>query len=181
LLAASDTKRALGRRGAQLVREGQLIFLDGGPGQVELARDLARDLRITVATISPVVAAELEHHAAEVILIGGRLSRYSMVSAGAIAMEASLRLSPDVFFLGVTAIHPGLGLSTDDVEEAAIKRTISVRSAETWAMATAEMLEATSRHRVIGVSELTGLIVPAGLEDAVTPYRELNVEVIEAA
>jgi hypothetical protein len=48
-------------------------------------------------------------------------------------------------------------------------------------MATAEMLEATSRHRVIGVSELTGLIVPAGLEDAVTPYRELNVEVIEAA
>jgi DeoR/GlpR family transcriptional regulator of sugar metabolism len=181
LLAASDTHAALGRRGAQLVRGGQLVFLDAGPAQVELARALPRELGITVATHSPAIALELEHHAAEVILVGGRLSRYSMISAGAIAMEAIVRLSPDVFFLGVTALHSGLGLSTGDAEEAAIKRTISVRSAQTWVMATPEMFETTSPHRVIGVSELTGFIVPAGIEDAVAPFRELNVEVIEAA
>ena len=181
MLAASDTERALGRRGALLVHEGQLVFLDAGQEQVELARTLPRDLRVTIATHSPAIAAELQHHQAEVILIGGRLSKDAMVSVGAIAMEAISRLSPDLFFLGVTALHSGLGLSTGDAEEAAIKRTISVRSAETWVMATAEKFDAVSPHRVIGVSELTGIIVPSGLADAVAPYRELNVEVIEAA
>jgi hypothetical protein len=50
----------------------------------------------------------------------------------------------------------------------------------TFAMATADAFTAVAPHRVIGVTELDGLIVPAGLEDAAAPYRELNVEVIEA-
>jgi len=178
---ASDEKRLLGRRGAQLVREGQLVFLDGGTTNAELVRALPRDLKVTIATHSPTIAAGLEHHAAEVILIGGRQYKHSMVSVGAIAMEAIIRLSPDIFFLGVTGLHSGLGLSTGDAEEAAIKRTVSVRSAETWVMATAAKFDVVSPHHVIGVKELTGLVVPAGLAEATTPYRDLHVEVIEAA
>jgi DeoR/GlpR family transcriptional regulator of sugar metabolism len=91
-MPASDTGRALGRRGAQLVREGQLVFLDGGPAQRELARALPQALNVTIATHSPSIAAELQHHAAEVILVGGRIHKPSMVSVGAIAMEAITRL-----------------------------------------------------------------------------------------
>ena len=154
---------------------------DGGTTNAELVRALPRDLKVTIATHSPTIAAGLEHHAAEVILIGGRQYKHSMVSVGAIAMEAIIRLSPDIFFLGVTGLHSGLGLSTGDAEEAAIKRTVSVRSAETWVMATAAKFDVVSPHHVIGVKELTGLVVPAGLAEATTPYRDLHVEVIEAA
>jgi DeoR/GlpR family transcriptional regulator of sugar metabolism len=178
---ATEEKRALGRRGAQLVREGQLVFLDGGTTNAELARALPRDLRVTIATHSPTIAAELEHHAAEVILVGGKIYKHSMVAAGAMAMETISRLSPDLFFMGVTALHPEFGLLTGDAEEAAIKRLISARAAETWVMATKEKFAASSPVRVIGLVELSGLIVSSDAGDLVAPYRELGVEVIEAA
>ena len=51
----------------------------------------------------PTIAAELEaHDAVEVILIGGRIYKHSMVAVGPTALAAIDRLRPDVFFLGAT-------------------------------------------------------------------------------
>ena len=70
----SDAKQRLGTVAAGMVKAGQLIFLDGGTTTAEIARRLPRDIAFTVATHSPTIAAELEHHpTAEVILTGGRL------------------------------------------------------------------------------------------------------------
>ncbi len=45
-----------------MVKAGQMIFLDGGTTTAEIARYLPRDIAFTVATHSPTIAAELEHH-----------------------------------------------------------------------------------------------------------------------
>ncbi len=70
---ASDIKARLGARAAQMVKAGQMVFLDGGTTTAEIARHLPRDIAFTIATHSPTIAAELEHHpTAEVILTGGQ-------------------------------------------------------------------------------------------------------------
>ncbi len=80
----------------------------------------------TVVTHSPTIAAALEHHpTAEVILCGGKIYKHSMVAVGAAAVAAIGLLAPDLFLLGVTARPSQHGLSTGDVEEAAIKRFIA--------------------------------------------------------
>jgi DeoR/GlpR family transcriptional regulator of sugar metabolism len=169
---ASEVKRRLGRRAAELVKPGQVTFLDGGTTNAELARALPRDLRATIITHSPTIAAELEHHVAEVVLIGGRLYKHSMVATGAATVAAIEQVRVDIFFLGVTAIHPAHGLSTGDYEEAAIKRAIARQSAETYVLATPEKFGAASPHRIIGISELAGLVVPSETpSEALSPYR----------
>ncbi len=121
-----EAKQRLGAKAASLVGPGQMIFLDGGTTTAEIARHLPRSFGMTVVTHSPTIAAELEHHpTADVVLIGGRLYKHSMVATGAATMAAVSRLRPDIFFLGVTAAHPVHGLSTGDFEEAAIKRHIA--------------------------------------------------------
>ena len=178
----SQEKRALGQRAAELVKPGQLVFLDGGTTNAELARAIPRDLAITVATHSPTIAAEFEHHAAEVILIGGKLYKHSLVSVGAAALEAIAKLRPDIFFLGVTAIHPVHGLSTGDFEEAAIKRRICEQSAETWVLAVNDKFGAASPCHVVDVRQLIGLVVSSGMAEAdLAPYREIGVDVAAAA
>ncbi len=179
---ASDVKARLGARAAQMVKAGQMVFLDGGTTTAEVARHLPRDIAFTVATHSPTIAAELEYHpTAEVILCGGRLYKHSMVATGAVAMAAISALRPDLFFLGVTAVHPVHGFSTGDFEEAAIKRHIARCSAETHVLLTAEKFDLVSPCTVLAASEVAGLIVPAEMpRERLQPYAELNVAIASA-
>lgn len=178
---SADIKKRLGRSAADLVQMGQLIFIDGGTTSAEIVRALSRDMKVTIATHSPAIAALLEKHQAEVILIGGRLYKHSMVATGAAAIAAIGTLRPDIFFLGATAIHPAHGLSTGDYEEAAIKRAIAARSAETFSLLTEEKFNAVSPHHVAGVSDMAGLIIPAGMTPEVSePYRSKGLRIIEA-
>ncbi|WP_105434645.1 DeoR/GlpR family DNA-binding transcription regulator [Neorhizobium tomejilense] len=179
---SSVVKQRLGRAGADMVKPGQTIFLDGGTSTAEIARALPRDFGFTVVTHSPTIAAELEHHpTAEVILIGGRLYKHSMVATGAAAMAQIALMRPDIFFLGVTAVHPARGLSTGDFEEAAIKRHIAACSSETITLVTVEKLDAASPHVIMPVSALSGMIVQEGIdEERLASYRALGIALLEA-
>jgi DeoR/GlpR family transcriptional regulator of sugar metabolism len=177
---ASSDKQRLGAKGASMIQPGQIVFLDGGTTNAELARALPRNVPFTVVTHSPTVAAELEHHpTAEVALIGGRLYKHSMVAVGATASAAIAAIRPDIFFLGVTAIHPRHGFSTGDFEEAAIKRQIAAQAKETWVLTTLEKLDAASPVTIMPLEAATGVIVPAGIGDEhanMLESAELRVE-----
>lgn len=179
---ASDAKAAIGRAAARLVRPGQVVFLDGGTTAVQLARQLAPDLRATIVTHSPSVAVELaDHPSVTVELIGGRLFKHSVVAVGAVAAEAIARVRADVYFMGVTGVHPEVGLTTGDAEEAAIKRTLSRHAAETVVLASREKLRAASPHVAVPLAEISTLVVERGLpEDLSAPYRRLGITLIEA-
>lgn len=178
----SEVKARLGRKAASLVRPGQLIFLDGGTTTAEIARQLPRDFAFSVATHSPTIAAELEHHpTASVILIGGKLYKHSMVAVGSVAVAAISQLRPDIFFLGVTAAHPVHGLSTGDFEEAAIKRHIASCAAETYVPLTEEKLDHVSPCQVLPISGVSGIILATDVAATlIEPYRGLTDEILEA-
>ena len=83
-------------------------------------------MKATIVTHSPTIALELvDHGDVEVILIGGRLFKHSVVAVGAAAVGAISGIHADTFFMGVTGVHPKTGLTTGDYEEAAVKRALS--------------------------------------------------------
>ena len=162
-------KVALGRFGASLVKPGQVAILDGGTTALQVARHLAPGLRATIVTHSPTVAVELARHAGiEILMLGGRLFRHSMVNVGAAVIDGASRLRADLFFLGVTGVHPDAGLSTGDAEEAAVKRALHARAAETVVLASPEKLMAASPFVVAPLAELGLLVVPRATPARVT-------------
>ncbi|MES2610514.1 MAG: DeoR/GlpR family DNA-binding transcription regulator [Pseudomonadota bacterium] len=159
---APDEKRLLGRTGAAMVRPGQVVILDGGTTSLQVVQHLPLDLRATVVTHSPVVAAALAGHAhIEVLSLGGRLYRHSMVNVGASVVEAAERLRADLFLMGVTGVHAEAGLSTGDFEEATVKRALHRRAAETVVLASTDKLGAASPFTVAALCELATLVVPS--------------------
>jgi DeoR/GlpR family transcriptional regulator of sugar metabolism len=155
-------KIVLGRCGAAMIRSGQVVILDGGTTALQVARHLDPGLRATIVTHSPTVAVELAAHpSVEIILLGGRLFRHSMVNVGAAVMDAASRLRADMYFMGVTGVHPDAGLSTGDAEEAAVKRALHQRAAETIVLASSEKLMAASAFVVASIQEVSLLVVPA--------------------
>ena len=167
---SSDEKVALGRHGAALIRPGQLVILDGGTTALQVAHHLAPDLRATIVTHSPnvAVAAAAQPHV-EIIMLGGRLFRHSMVNVGAAVIEAAARLRADLYLMGVTGVHPQAGLSTGDAEEAAVKLALHQRAAETVVLASSEKLLAASLFVIAPLASLSTLVVPAG-----TPEKTLR-------
>ena len=182
LQVATDEKKAIGRAAAAMVQTGQVVILDGGTTAVQIARHFAPELRATVVTHSPSIAVELvSHRNIEVILIGGRLFKHSIVSVGAPAIEAIARIHADTYFMGVTGIHPKAGLTTGDFEEAAVKKALSASAAETIVLASPEKLNAVSPYTVCALADITGMIVAAGTKkSALAPYLRERITIIKA-
>jgi DeoR/GlpR family transcriptional regulator of sugar metabolism len=159
-------KISLGRFGASMIQSGQVIILDGGTTAIQVARHLDPALRATIVTHSPNVAVELAGHPlVEIIVLGGRLFRHSMVNIGAAVIDSAARLRADLYFMGVTGVHPDAGLSTGDAEEAAVKRALHERAAETVVLASTEKLMAASAFVVAPLKEASLVVVPPKTSD----------------
>ncbi|MDT3718255.1 DeoR/GlpR family DNA-binding transcription regulator [Pseudomonas oryzihabitans] len=179
--ASAASKVLLGRAGARLIQPGQIVFIDGGTTNVQLARQLPQDLAITVVTHSPSIAVELVRHPLiSVEIIGGRLFKHSIVALGAACAEAIARVSVDSYFMGVTGLHPDTGATTGNAEEAAIKRIISRQAAETIVLATREKIGAASPYGIIPLADIGTLVTDAAPGDELLEPLRAERSVIHA-
>jgi DeoR/GlpR family transcriptional regulator of sugar metabolism len=172
-------KQRVAATAAALIEPGSTAILDGGTTTLAVVRALPLDLRATVITHSPTVASALaDHQDVEVYLIGGRLFKHSMVACGAAAVEAARGLHADLFLLGVTGVHPDAGLTTDDADEAAMKRALARQAADTYVLASSEKIGTASRFTVLPLADVAGLITDAVAENATV--RALSMPIIHA-
>lgn len=179
---APQEKVAIGRAAAAMVQPGQVVFVDGGTTAVQLARHLPPALRATVVTHSPSVAVELvEHPGVEVVLIGGRLFKHSVVAVGAAAVEAIARIHADLYFMGVTGVHAQAGLSTADMEEAGVKRALMAAAGDTVVMASSEKLGAASPYVIAPLDAATTVLVASEASRAqLAPLRKAGAVLVVA-
>ena len=179
---AHAQKKLIARKAAALIQNDMFVMTTGGTTLIELARHLPPTLKATFISGSLPVALEYTHHPTiDVILIGGRLYKHSIVSVGAAAMESIARIHADLYFMGVTGVHPVAGLSTGDFEEAAIKRALAERARETVVLASQSKLRAASQF-VIGELALAQTIVVERETDAALtePIEAAGVTVVRA-
>jgi DeoR/GlpR family transcriptional regulator of sugar metabolism len=159
-----ESKQLVAAQALELIRPGHVVILDGGTTTLAVARALPPELRATVVTHSPTIAAALVGHpAVEILLLGGRIYKHSAVACGAATVEAAAAVTADLFLLGVTGVHREHGLTTGDPEEAAMKRALSARAAETFVLASNEKLGAVSAYRVLELDAVAGVITESGV------------------
>ncbi len=156
---ATASKERVAAAAVARISRGSTIVLDAGTTTLAMARLLPSGADLTVITPSPAVAlAVFEHSDARVILMGGELSRHSMVAGGALAMEAVQHLAADVFFLGVTGVDPVHGLTTGRLDDAVVKRAIAARCTETVVLASEEKIGAVSPYPVLPLDDVDAVV-----------------------
>jgi len=156
---ANEEKVRLARRAMQLISPGQLVIIDGGTTNLELARQLPRDLSATIVTNSPRIATETsEHPLVQVILFGGVFDKRSQMTLGAHVLGELGLVKADLCFLGVHGIHPELGLTTTGFDEATIKKAMMEASAEVVALVTQSKFGTAAAHKFGEVSDLDFIV-----------------------
>jgi DeoR/GlpR family transcriptional regulator of sugar metabolism len=179
---AAAAKISIARVAARLVRPGQVIILDAGTTTLQVAQNLPMDLHATVITNNPPIAAALSDHSGlEVILLGGRLLKSSLATIGTTTIEELRRIRADLCFLGICSLHPEVGISTNYLEEADLKRAMIECSAETIALASPEKLNTAAPYLVGPLTELTEIITESSVSDEILqPYRDLGITITPA-
>jgi DeoR/GlpR family transcriptional regulator of sugar metabolism len=163
-----DSKLRVAKRAAAMIHPGSTVILDGGTTALAVAHALPLDLKALVVTHSPTVASALATHpGVDIYLIGGLVFKHSVVACGAAAVEAAEGVNADLFFLGVTGVHPRTGLTTGDADEAAMKRALSRRAADTFVLASREKIGAASPFSVLPLEAVAGVITDAPQDSAI--------------
>jgi DeoR/GlpR family transcriptional regulator of sugar metabolism len=177
---STGAKVDIARAAMHFVRQDQVIILDGGTTPLQVAHHLPRDLRATVITHSPPVALALaDYQAIEVILIGGKLYKHELVTVGAATVEAFRNIRADLCFLGIGSIHPAVGMSTFDLDEADVKRAMIASSAEVVALAPAEKLGMVAPYIIGPLSDLTHLVTERSVtSEELAPYQALGITIV---
>ena len=177
---AVQPKQALATATARLLQDGQVILMDGGTTNLQVARSLPRTLRATIVTASPAIAlALLPLPQVDVVLLGGRLDRETETAVGIATAEALHGVRADVCLLGICSLHLEFGISAAGGEEALIKRLMIAQSAEVIAAVVADKLGTAMPYVVGPAHELTHLVTERFVPDAVvTPYTHLGITVV---
>jgi DeoR/GlpR family transcriptional regulator of sugar metabolism len=179
---APAAKAAIAKAAASLVRNGQVITIDGGTTPLEVAEHLPADLRATVVTHSlPVLRALAGRPGIELISIGGRVLGDSLVAAGPVAVDAYRGIRADVCILGVAGVDVDAGLTALNHEEALVKRAMAGGATQVVAVAAADKLDTAGAFEVVPVERLTHLVTDRTARASVLKaFKEAGLHVITA-
>lgn len=182
LRETDSAKRAMAAAAAQLIHDGQVVLMDSGTTVLEVVAHLPLTLRATIVTNSLPVAAALSHHPEiEVHVLGGRLKKDAQAMVGVPVVDALRRFRPDLCVLGVCSLHPEIGISMLDMEEAAVKRVMIEQAAEVVAMVGVAKLGTAAPYVIGPLKALTYLVTDGALEPHVlAPYQAQGVTVVRA-
>ena len=176
-----DEKRIIGRVTAELIAEGDTVFLDKGTTVAEVARAMHDKKDLTVITNSLAVAEELKsQHFIDLVIIGGILERSLMGMAGPLALEGIRKFRFDKAVLGIGGLSVKHGLTTRDIAEAEIKRAVIGASQSVMVPATGSKLETVKLVSIAPLSAIDVVIAGALEEETLRGIEGEGVRVVQA-
>lgn len=117
-------KDRIGRAAAQLIKEGETIFIDGGT-TTECMLPYLVDKRVTVVTygLNIINRLSLNPHIT-LIAIGGALHRHSLTFSGVLALTSldAYNIRYDKTFMAASGVSASAGITNASLEEIPIKR-----------------------------------------------------------
>lgn len=155
------TKRSLARAAAQLVAEGETVFLDIGTTTFELARALA-GRRLTVVTASLGVVDVLGPSPdVELVVLGGDYNKQYRCTEGPSVVQALATLQIDRVFLGCSGISDRGMVRDTDAGQVAIKRAAVRCGAPVTLLADASKLPGVGVYSALDLALVDQLVTDA--------------------
>ncbi|WP_299695006.1 DeoR/GlpR family DNA-binding transcription regulator [uncultured Tateyamaria sp.] len=164
--ARVEERERIGRRAADLVRDGETVMIDSGSTTIEMARALAyRGTPCTVITNSIPVAMTLGHGAAQVLLCPGEYLAAESAVIGTETLEFLGRFNVDRCMIGSS------GFSEEGPSEtvrgfAAVKRVMLHRAVERHLLIDSEKFGRKGLAHVGDLSGLQSIVVDKRPQDA---------------
>lgn len=120
-----DEKKRIGKLAADLIGDGETVFLGSGTTTLEVARNLVDRQDLTVLTNSLlIIKALVPAERVTVIGLGGMLRRSELSFIGHLVEQALQEMRVTKVIMGIRAVHADQGLMNDYLPETLTDRAI---------------------------------------------------------
>ena len=168
-----EEKKQIGVYCADLVKDGDVVFLDSGTTTLQIAKAL-KGRPITILTNDLNIASELlDCHTMTMFIVGGELNRENNNLLGSKAIGFFDDIRGDVLFLAVEGVDENAGFTVPDLDEVPIKRRMMGSVEKVYVVSDHSKLGRNSMGIIAPIDGVTALITDSGAsEDILRPLQE---------
>jgi len=181
-----EAKKAIGRKAAEMVFDGDSIALDVGTTTVEIVRALEDRHNLTIITPSLPIANEVVSRFSldsqvRLIVTGGIVRSGELSMIGNIAEQMYRDLHVDKAFVGIGGLSLEDGLTEYNLEDALIKRSLLKSAHQIIVVADGSKLGRTTFASIGPLSCVDTIVTDSSApEDVLEALREMRIRVIVA-
>jgi DeoR/GlpR family transcriptional regulator of sugar metabolism len=177
---AYSQKKIIAKKAASLVKNGMFVLTGGGTTIIEFAKALPHELHATFISGSvPALFHYISHPNIEVIAIGDKIAKNSMITVGSEAISRIRNLKVDLCFLGVNAINPDTGISDNEWEVTQVKKAMIESSRLLICLTIAEKLNSQQPFQVCNCKRIHTLVTELPPDDPLLqPYVQAGISVL---
>ncbi len=172
-----EDKTTIAEKALVLLKDGAVIFVDGGTTCLELARLLPAGLDLTCFTHSLPVAMELlSKPNVTVIMVGGQVSKESQTAIGANAIHNLSEIKVDYSFIGTGYVDSQYGLTEFDWDIVQVKKAVIKCAKKTVLLSISEKLNSQHRYKTCEINAINTMITELDPADKLlNPFREHDI------
>ncbi len=177
---ALEEKTAIAKKAIGMLRNGSVVFIDGGTTCLELARLIPEHLQLTCFTISLQVAMELSNKPnVTTIIIGGQITKESQIAIGANAIHALSEIKVDYSFIGTGYVDAVYGLTEFDWDIVQMKKAVIKASKKTVLLSISEKLNSQHRYKTCDINTINTMITELDPENVLLrPFKNLDIKIV---
>ncbi|GJM29627.1 MAG: DeoR family transcriptional regulator [Cyclobacteriaceae bacterium] len=173
-------KNVIAKKAVTLLKDGMSVVISDGTTNLAFARSIPKHLKATVFTYCLPIAMELtEHPEIEIIFLGGKIEKKSMVAIGLDVLDKFSRTHADICFLGTGSIGHKEGITEGSYEVSLIKKAIVAASERVISLTTSDKLGLRQPFSICKPSEIGILITELDRSnDKLSRYAEAGIELL---
>lgn len=155
----ADEKRALCKAAADLVEDGECIFIDGGTTFVSMI-DFLQDRPVRIVTNNHMLISRLNDPKAQVIVIGGDYLPKYAVSGGTMALNEIAQFQFDRSFIGCAGLDLERGMIyTSELETREIEENVMKNSRASYLLADGSKVKSGGFCKLCPISRFDKILV----------------------
>jgi DeoR/GlpR family transcriptional regulator of sugar metabolism len=178
----ADEKSSIGRAAAELIADGETVFLGSGTTVLEAAKYLRERKNLTVITNSlPVLNALAGIKDITVVSLGGQLRDSELSFIGHITEQALAELRVDKVIIGTRGVSLEHGLTNDYLQETLTDRAILKIGRETIIVADHSKVNRVSTAMLAPLSSMNTFVTDSKADKKfITALKKQGIQVVIA-
>ena len=175
-----ENKKIIAEKAISYLKDGQVVFIDGGTTSVALVASFPYDLKLTVITNSFPVALLIEDLPnIELIFAGGLMSKTSFTTSGIDTIDFLRNFRADVCILGICSIHHERGITGILYDDSQIKKNMIQNSNFVIALSSIEKVGTAEAYYISPITDIDVLVTNISPEDEILKtYKEIGLTIL---
>ena len=181
-ISRKEEKNRIAEYAASIIKDGQIILLDSGTTNMEIAKKLKEKKSLTIVTPDVLLASYLiQSTDFKTLCTGGYVQNNIGACIGSRASDFLRDINVDIGFMGASSVDIERGITTPTIEKAEVKKQIIESSEKVILVTDSSKFGRTSFAKICSIDELDLVITDSNIDKKILEELKslkINIELV---